>query len=92
MADINRDDDDSVEIAYPPRFTYGERVIARSVKEPAARVAGPQICWPWMSRAWRPSCSCRARALPSGRWVVARVILGFMALWACGATEDLVEE
>ena len=30
MADINRDDD-SVEIALPPRFAMGERVVSRSV-------------------------------------------------------------
>lgn len=30
MADIARDDD-TVEIAYPPRFRMGERVISRSV-------------------------------------------------------------
>ena len=30
MGDINRDDD-SIELAFPPRFSYGERVIARSV-------------------------------------------------------------
>ncbi len=30
MADINRDDVE-VELAYPPRFTYGERVVSRSV-------------------------------------------------------------
>jgi nitrogen fixation protein NifZ len=30
MADINRDDD-VIELAFPPRFNYGERVIARSV-------------------------------------------------------------
>jgi nitrogen fixation protein NifZ len=30
MADIARDDD-SIEIALPPRFTMGERVISRSV-------------------------------------------------------------
>jgi len=30
MADINRDDVE-IELAYPPRFSYGERVIARSV-------------------------------------------------------------
>ena len=30
MADINRDDD-AIELAFPPRFAYGERVIARSV-------------------------------------------------------------
>lgn len=30
MADINRDDD-VIELAFPPRFAYGERVIARSV-------------------------------------------------------------
>jgi nitrogen fixation protein NifZ len=30
MADINRDDAE-METAFPPRFTYGERVIARSV-------------------------------------------------------------
>lgn len=30
MADIVRDDD-VIEIAYPPRFEFGERVIARSV-------------------------------------------------------------
>ncbi|RQN36339.1 nitrogen fixation protein NifZ [Paraburkholderia tropica] len=29
MGDINRDDD-TVEIAFPPRFSFGERVIARS--------------------------------------------------------------
>ena len=30
MADINRDDAE-IELAFPPRFKYGERVIARSV-------------------------------------------------------------
>ncbi len=30
MADINRDDD-VIEVAFPPRFSYGERVVARSV-------------------------------------------------------------
>lgn len=30
MADINRDDD-VIEVAFPPRFTMGERVICRSV-------------------------------------------------------------
>lgn len=30
MADINRDDD-VLEVAFPPRFSYGERVVARSV-------------------------------------------------------------
>jgi nitrogen fixation protein NifZ len=30
MADINRDDNE-IELAFPPRFTYGERVVARSV-------------------------------------------------------------
>ncbi|CAB3671189.1 nitrogen fixation protein NifZ [Paraburkholderia rhynchosiae] len=30
MADINRDDD-LIEVAFPPRFNYGERVIARAV-------------------------------------------------------------
>jgi nitrogen fixation protein NifZ len=30
MADINRDGDE-IELASPPRFAYGERVIARSV-------------------------------------------------------------
>jgi len=30
MSDINRDDD-VLEVAFPPRFSYGERVIARSV-------------------------------------------------------------
>ncbi|MBA4256294.1 MAG: nitrogen fixation protein NifZ [Polaromonas sp.] len=30
MADINRDDD-VIEVAFPPRFRYGERVVARSV-------------------------------------------------------------
>ncbi|MBK1683095.1 MULTISPECIES: nitrogen fixation protein NifZ [Rhodoferax] len=30
MADINRDDDE-LETAYPPRFSFGERVVARSV-------------------------------------------------------------
>jgi nitrogen fixation protein NifZ len=29
MADINRDDE--LETAYPPRFSYGERVVSRSV-------------------------------------------------------------
>lgn len=31
MADINRDDDDVIEIARPPRYAMGERVISRSV-------------------------------------------------------------
>ncbi|MEK8033379.1 nitrogen fixation protein NifZ [Ideonella sp. DXS29W] len=30
MADINRDDD-QLEVAFPPRFTMGERVISRTV-------------------------------------------------------------
>jgi nitrogen fixation protein NifZ len=30
MADINRDDAE-IELAFPPRFKYGERVLARSV-------------------------------------------------------------
>lgn len=30
MADINRDDVE-IELAYPPRFSYGERVVSRSV-------------------------------------------------------------
>ena len=30
MADINRDDD-VIELVSPPRFSYGERVVARSV-------------------------------------------------------------
>ncbi len=30
MADINRDDNE-IEIASPPRFAFGERVVARSV-------------------------------------------------------------
>ncbi|MDO9199128.1 nitrogen fixation protein NifZ [Rhodoferax sp.] len=30
MADINRDGDE-IELAFPPRFSYGERVVARSV-------------------------------------------------------------
>ncbi len=31
MSDINRDDDDALEVTLPPRFTYGERVVSRSV-------------------------------------------------------------
>jgi nitrogen fixation protein NifZ len=31
MADINRDDEDVIEIALPPRFAMGERVISRTV-------------------------------------------------------------
>jgi nitrogen fixation protein NifZ len=31
MADINRDDDDVLEISLPPRFKMGERVACRSV-------------------------------------------------------------
>lgn len=30
MADINRDDD-LIEVASPPRFTFGERVVSRTV-------------------------------------------------------------
>lgn len=30
MTDINRDSDE-IELAYPPRFDYGERVVSRSV-------------------------------------------------------------
>jgi nitrogen fixation protein NifZ len=30
MGDISREDD-AIELAFPPRFSYGERVIARSV-------------------------------------------------------------
>lgn len=31
MADIERDDDDLLEIALPPRFAMGERVVSRTV-------------------------------------------------------------
>jgi nitrogen fixation protein NifZ len=31
MADIAREDDDRIEIADPPRFAMGERVVSRSV-------------------------------------------------------------
>lgn len=30
MVDIARDDDQAIEVADPPRFHYGERVVARS--------------------------------------------------------------
>ena len=30
MADINRDDD-LIEVAFPPRFSYGERVVSRTM-------------------------------------------------------------
>ncbi len=31
MSDIARDDDEDLETAHPPRFAFGERVVARSV-------------------------------------------------------------
>ena len=42
MADINRDDD-VVEIAYPPRFAMGERVISRSVVRNDGTYTGKDI-------------------------------------------------
>ncbi len=31
MADISREEDDTIEVALPPRFAMGERVVSRSV-------------------------------------------------------------
>ncbi len=42
MADINRDDVE-VELAYPPRFTYGERVVSRSVVRNDGTYSGRDI-------------------------------------------------
>ncbi len=42
MADINRDDD-LIEVAFPPRFDYGERVIARSVIRNDGTYSGKDI-------------------------------------------------
>lgn len=42
MADINRDDD-VIELAFPPRFAYGERVIARSVIRNDGTYSGKDI-------------------------------------------------
>jgi nitrogen fixation protein NifZ len=42
MADINRDDDE-IELAAPPRFNYGERVVARSVVRNDGTYSGRDI-------------------------------------------------
>jgi nitrogen fixation protein NifZ len=42
MADINRDDDE-IELAEPPRFNYGERVVARSVVRNDGTYSGRDI-------------------------------------------------
>ncbi|WP_042302347.1 nitrogen fixation protein NifZ [Paraburkholderia kururiensis] len=42
MADINRDDD-AIEIAFPPRFAFGERVIARTVVRNDGTYTGKDI-------------------------------------------------
>jgi nitrogen fixation protein NifZ len=42
MADINRDDDD-IEIAHPPRFQMGERVLSRSVVRNDGTYCGKDI-------------------------------------------------
>ena len=42
MADIVRDDD-VIEVAYPPRFAFGERVIARSVVRNDGTYGGKDI-------------------------------------------------
>jgi len=42
MADINRDDD-VIEVAFPPRFGYGERVVARSVIRNDGTYSGKDI-------------------------------------------------
>ncbi|MDP3925174.1 MAG: nitrogen fixation protein NifZ, partial [Hydrogenophaga sp.] len=42
MADINRDDAE-IELAFPPRFQYGERVIARSVERNDGTYTGKDI-------------------------------------------------
>ena len=42
MGDVNRDDD-TIEIAFAPRFGFGERVIARSVVRNDGTYAGKDI-------------------------------------------------
>ena len=42
MGDINRDDD-AIEIAFPPRFRFGERVIARSAVRNDGTYTGKDI-------------------------------------------------
>jgi nitrogen fixation protein NifZ len=42
MADINRDDDET-ELAFAPRFAYGERVVARCVVRNDGTYAGRDI-------------------------------------------------
>ncbi|TDV26867.1 nitrogen fixation protein NifZ [Paraburkholderia caballeronis] len=42
MGDINRDDD-MIEIAFPPRFSFGERVIARSAVRNDGTYTGKDI-------------------------------------------------
>lgn len=42
MADINRDSDE-IELAYPPRFSHGERVVARSVVRNDGTYRGSEI-------------------------------------------------
>ncbi|GBH24257.1 nitrogen fixation protein NifZ [Burkholderia vietnamiensis] len=42
MADINRDDD-VIEVAHPPRFSFGGRVVARSAVRNAGTYSGKGI-------------------------------------------------
>lgn len=42
MGDINRDDD-ALEIAFPPRFSFGERVVARSMVRNDGTYTGKDI-------------------------------------------------
>jgi nitrogen fixation protein NifZ len=42
MSDINRDDD-QIEVAFPPRFDYGERVVARVMIRNDGTYCGKQI-------------------------------------------------
>lgn len=43
MSDISREEDDSIEIALPPRFDIGERVVSRSVVRNDGTYAGKDI-------------------------------------------------
>ena len=43
MADISREDDDVLEIALPPRFAMGERVVSRSVVRNDGTYCGKDI-------------------------------------------------
>ena len=66
MGDINRDDD-TIEIAFPPRFGFGERVIARSVIRNDGTYTGKDIGEVWFALVGALATGWMGLAPGSGR-------------------------